>query len=350
MKTKVTLKSAVVFTASLWAMEAIVLSSSGSEGTETEQARRPPSIQATPVPSSIHGEKVTSATLSGNGLLALGTARGRVSIVDRNLRAWSDGWERRAGPSEKIFSLAFSSDGVALAGTTNEARLVWRLDDQKVTKIPVKVDPFAPMALSPGGRWLAVASFNISVFDVLEQRPFRQFEEEMQEGGIGAYEALAFTPTAAVVVAASFESTDAWDVKSGKRVQPCSCGCGVNGVAFSRTAALVAFGTDDAHALLWDVASAKLLKDKTISVETGDHVYGTAVNLNGTLVAAGTASGSVVVWDTSSGVVVSRARLSAHPISRVTASDDGRILLVEGQKDPYERGNYDRWLITLTGR
>src|SRR5439155_6944874 len=109
-------------------------------------------------------------------------------------------------------------DGVALAAVTNEAVLVWRLDDQKIAKIPVKESPSA-MALSAGGRWLAVANFDIFVFDVLGQRLVHQFEQEMQEGGIGEYDALAFTPNAAIVVAASGSITDAWNVDSGKKVQ-----------------------------------------------------------------------------------------------------------------------------------
>jgi WD40 repeat protein len=342
-----TLKTVVVFAASLWLMGVILLSNSSSEEADTEKARQPFRIQNIEIPSSIRGEKVTSATLSGNGLLALGTAGGRVSIVDRNLRPWRGGWERSAAPSE-ISRLAFSYDGVALAAVTNEAVLVWRLDDQKVAKIPVKKSPSA-MALSSGGRWLAVAHFDISVFDVLGQRLVHQFKQEDQEGGNDVYDALAFTPDAAIVVAASVSITDAWNVESGKKVQHWSCECDANGVAFSSDAALAALGTGDAHALLWDVASAKLLKDKTVSVVAGDHVYGTAVSLKGTLVFAGTASGSLVIWDTRSGVIVARAELSGQPLVQVKSSDDGQILLVERQKAEYVRGSYDRWLITLAG-
>ena len=185
------------------------------------------------------------------------------------------------------------------------------------------------IAVSPGGL-LALAYFDVSVLD-LGRKTIRKFEPEMQEGGLSPYEALAFTPNSRIVVAAGFESIDAWNIESGKRVQHSSCECDADGVALSRDGALAVVGTSDAHVLLWDVAAAKLLNDKTVSLVQGDHVYGTAVDLKGSLVAAGTASGSIAIWDTRSGAIVARTQLSSQPITRVVSSDDGQVLLVTGQ-------------------
>jgi WD40 repeat protein len=341
-------KRAAVLAASLCLMGAIVSANSGSAAAEDAKARQPLGLQIIAIPSSIKGEEITSATLSGSGLLALGTAAGHLSIVDRNLRAWRGGWERRADPSA-ILGIAFSPDEAAIAAVTSDALVVWRLDDRTVVNIPVEVSPSA-MALSPGGRWLAVTHSGVSVFDVSSQRLVREFEQDLDDGGAGDYEAVAFTPDAAVVAAASDENIDAWDIESGEKVQHWSCQCGASGVAFSADAALAVVGTTDAHALLWELASGQILKDKTMSTLEGDRVYGAAVSLKGTLVAAGTASGSVVVWDTGSGVIVARAEPSNQPISRITSSDDGQMLLVEGQKAEYVRGSYDRWIMTLTRR
>jgi WD40 repeat protein len=120
-------------------------------------------------------------------------------------------------------------------------------------------------------------------------------------------------------------------------------------VAFSADAALAVLGTAGGHALLWQLASGEVVGDKTISTG-GDHVYGTAVSLRGTLVAAGTSSGSVVVWDTGSGVIVARAHPSDEPITSITSSYDGQVLLVEGQKWQDVGSSYDLWLMTLTQR
>jgi hypothetical protein len=87
-----------------------------------------------------------------------------------------------------------------------------------------------------------------------------------------------------------------------------------------------------------------------MSVLDGDLVYGTAVSLNGTFVAAGTASGSVVVWNTVSGTIVGRAQLSDRPITGLASSDDGQILVAEGQKGDYMSDGHVRWLMTLNRR
>jgi WD40 repeat protein len=186
--------------------------------------------------------------------------------------------------------------------------------------------------------------------DAKERRLIREFDQDMVGGGVGTYEDLAFTPDAAVVAAASLENIDAWNIESGKRVRHWSCNCGADGVTFSGDAGLAAVGSTDAHALLLDLASESVLKDKTMSTLEGDHVYGTAVSLKGTLVAAGTASGLVVVWDTASGAIIARAKPSDQPIVRIASSDDGRFILVEGQKAEFVSGSYDRWLMTLTQR
>jgi WD40 repeat protein len=318
----------------------------GWAAAEAANAPQPLRAHVVAIPTSLKGEQITSATLSGGGLLALGTAAGHLSILDQNLRAWRGGWEASAG-SSKILRLAFSQDGTAIAGATSDALVVWRLDDRSVIKIPVKGRSPTAIALSSGGRFLAVTEFGISLFDVSSQRLVREFEQESADGGNGVYESVAFVPDATVVAAASLESIDAWDIKSGKRVQHWSCKCNVDGVALSVDAAMAVVGTADAHALLWELASGKVAKEKTMSAIEGDHTYGTAVDRAGALVAAGTASGWVVVWDTRSGVIIARAHPTSQPVIYVTSSDDGQLLLIEGQKAEYVIGSYDRWLMTL---
>jgi len=336
-------KSAVVLAASVCLMGAIVSPKSGSAADAT--ARQPLGLKIIAIPASIKGEEVTSATLSGSGLLALGTAAGHLSIVDRNLQAWRGGWERSAG-SSAIDGLAFSQDEAAIAGVTGDALVVWRLDDQTAVKIPHK-GSFPAIALSRGGRLVAVGDFGVSVFDVSSRRLVREWGQDPAPGGTDVYEDVAFAPDAGVVAAANLDSIDAWNIESGKRVRHW-LGDGMDGVTLSRDAALGVVGTEDAHVLLWELASGKVVKDKTMSTVEGDHVYGTAIGLKGALVAAGTASGSLVVWDTVTGVIVARANPSGRPITGVVSSDDGQVLLVEGQQADYVRGRHDLWLMRLT--
>ncbi len=278
-------RRAFLFTASFCLMEAITFGIAYSAAADEAKAPLPFNLAISPVPSSIKGEKITSATMSGSGLLAFGTATGRVSIFDRNLRAWRGGWRQSAGSSE-IFGIAFSQDDAAIAAINSDEVTVWNFDNPTAVKIPVKGSVTA-MALSPGGRWLAVAHFDVSVFDVSSQRLVREFEQQVADGGTGTYEDVAFTSDSMVVAAASFDNIDAWHIESGKKVQHWSCRCDADGVSFSADAKLAVVGTGDAHALLWKQRMGEAVKDKTISTIEGDHVYGAAVNLKGTLVAGG---------------------------------------------------------------
>jgi WD40 repeat protein len=302
-------------------------------------------LTITPLPSSIGGEKITSAEISGSGLLAFGTKTGRVLIFDRTLHAWHGGWKQSAGSSE-ILGIAFSQDEAAIAALNSDEVTVWRFDDPTPVKVPVEGSVTA-MALSSGGRLLALAHFDVSVIDVSSQRLVRQFEQQVAEGGSGTYEDVAFSSNSLVVAAASFDNIDQWHIESGKKVQHWECKCGADGVSLSANASLAAVGTTDAHALLWKQRIGEEVLDKTVSSVEGDHVYGIAVNPTGTLVAAGTASGSVVVWDVASDMIVARAAPTNQPIIRVTSSDDGQTLLVVGQKAESSQLDYDRWLVTL---
>jgi hypothetical protein len=140
-----------------------------------------------------------------------------------------------------------------------------------------------------------------------------------------------------------------WSLKTRTRVRPAArCKCGADGSALSRDAEFATFGTADAHVLFWDVSSAKLVADETVSTELGDHVYGTAVSLDGTRVLAGTASGQVLAWEPRSDTSLDPIRPSGQPIVRAEATDDGRLFLVEGQKAGFKVG-HDRWLIRISG-
>jgi WD40 repeat protein len=345
----IVLAVAVALAAVLGVVGALFLTDS-SEPT-SDSAIRELRLAIQTIPSSSGGDAVTAAGLSGEGLLALATSDGHVSIVDGALEPWQGGWERRAGTSP-VSHLAFSPDGSALAAATSGALLVWRVDTQEETSIPIEGVPSA-IALSSEGRLLAATSFDILVFDVAAERLVTTFAQDVVTGGIGEYQSVAFSPDSQTVVAASLDGIDAWDLGTRERTRPSlPCACGADGSALTRDARLATFGTTDAHVLLWNVDSATLLADETVSAEPGDHVYGNAASLDGQYVLAGTASGRIVVWEPGTDVRIDQVRPSGQPIVRAEASDDGRVFLVEGQKADLdaEPGERDRWLITITER
>jgi len=143
---------------------------------------------------------------------------------------------------------------------------------------------------------------------------------------------------------------DVWDLTSGRLLHAFRCDCGADGVSLSHDGRLAVFGTNDAHVLVWNVTTERLLLDRTLSTVRGDHAYGSAARTDGAIVAAGTASGTVVLLDGRSGKTLNRLRLGRNPgpVVRLDLTDDGDDLLVEQQPNDsnYRRGRLDRWVVT----
>ena len=321
------------------------------------------------------GDTATAVALGRDGLLAMGTAGGRVRLVDRQLRPVPGReWIAKGFPVSK---LAFSPDGSTLAGVTAQGHLwTWRFSagDLRVMKKQLTgTDDVSAIALSSDGQRLVAVGFNVWVFDGRSGKLTATFEQPVPtSGGTGQYDAVAFTPDAAAVVAVGLEQggsetaqddggeevqgkggVDTWRLAGSATAPPAqqSCQCAADGADVTDDGRLATFGTNDAHVVVWDAQQRRLIGDQTISSKPGDHVYGTAVSADGKRVAAGTASGELAFWDPAADRMLGRTRLSEEPITRVEMSDDGKLLLVEGQKAnvldaPVGAG--DRWLVTLS--
>src|SRR5215471_12746765 len=211
-----------------------------------EAKQKPLALHMVALPRAINGETITAATLSNSGLLAVGTTGGHLVIVDRDLKPWR-GWKRSlptrysrgiADPSadREIVGLAFSPDEVAIASLTNERLIVWRVDDTGYSTMPVDGDVTA-MALSPGGHFVAMAKFDISVIDAARLRIVQELQQPTDAGGNGTYEDLAFTPDLRNLVAAAESTVDTWDLESGKNVRHLTCRCVADQAAFSANGA-----------------------------------------------------------------------------------------------------------------
>jgi WD40 repeat protein len=341
-----------------------------NERVHQNQARPTPlQMNTINIPASIHSETVTAIALGRNHLLALGTANGRVRIVDQQLRPLPK-WEWIV---KGIFmdKLAFSPDGSVLAGVTDQGELwTWRFssDESHVMKMKLS-EHVTAIALSPNGQRLVAVGFNVFVFDVQSGKLTRTFEQPTSSGGTGQYEAVAFTADSTAVVAVGLDQggsqtpqgeettgkggADTWTLTGPANTPPTrlSCKCPTDGAAISHDGRVATFGTNDAHVVVWDAQRRSLIGDQTVSAQSGDHVYGTAVSADGKRVAAGTANGDLLLWDPTADFMLGRARFSGQPIVSIDLSDDGKLLLVEGQKENVgdsPLGARDRWLVTLS--
>jgi WD40 repeat protein len=343
-------------------------------GAAQERPRPAPlQIHAIGLPEAIQGETVTAVALGRGGLLAMGTANGRVRLVDRQLRPVPGReWTAKGFPVSK---LAFSPDGSTLAGVTAQGALwIWHFSAGEFHVMKQRLtgtDDVAAIALSSDGRRLAAVGFNVSVFDGRSGKLTATFEQPVPSGGTGQYTAVAFTPDATAVVAVGLDQggsetaqTDdgveiqgkggihTWTLTGSATAPPArqSCQCPADGAAITGDGHLASFGTNDAHVVVWDARQRRPIGEQTISAKPGDHAYGTAVSADGKRVAAGTASGDLAFWDPAADRMLGRTRFSGEPITRVEMTDDGTLVLVEGQKADVLNapvGASDRWLVTL---
>lgn len=344
-------------------------------GAHQERPRPAPlQIHATGLPEAIQGETVTAVALGRDGLLAMGTAGGRVRLVDRQLRPVPGReWIAKGFPVSK---LAFSADGSTLAGVTAQGHLwTWRFaagELHVMKKQLTGTDDVSAIALSSDGQRLVAVGFNVWVFDGRSGKLTATFEQPVPSGGTGQYDAVAFTADTTAVVAAGIDQGGSetvqgddggevqgkggvhiWRLAGSATAPPArqSCQCPADGAALTDDGRFATFGTSDAHVVVWDARQRRPLGEQTISAEPGDHVYGTAVSADGNRVAAGTANGKLALWDPAADRMLGRTRFSGEPITRVEMSDDGKLVLVEGQKANVLEapvGAGDRWLVTLS--
>jgi hypothetical protein len=342
---------------------------------QQEQPRPAPlQIRATGIPANIQGETVTAVALGRGGLLAIGTAGGRVRLVDRQLHLVPGReWIAKGFP---MSLLAFSPDGSTVAGVTARGDLwTWRHATGEFHVMKKKLsgtDDVSAIALSSDGQRLAAVGFNVWVFDGRSGKLTATFEQPVLSGGTGQYNGVAFTADATAVVAVGLDQGGSetvqnddgaeiqgkggihvWTLASSGTPSPArqSCQCPADGAAVTNDGRLATFGTSDAHVVVWDARQGRLIGEQTISAESGDHVYGTAASADGNRVAAGTASGELGFWDPAADHMLGRTRFSGEPITRVEVSDGGKLVLVEGQKADVLNspvGARDRWLVTLS--
>jgi WD40 repeat protein len=229
---------------------------------------------------------VTAAAINGKGVVALGTSVGSVDVVTggKALRL-------TVAHGRTITALALSRDGTTVAGLvgldTGVSLWVWRRGvGLRQGLLPEAAET---VALSAAGDLVAASGFDATVYDV-GTGAHATFRQPAARGGSDQYSALALA-SASRLVAASIRRVDVWDLTSERLLHAFRCDCGADGVSLSHDGRLAVFGTNDAHVLVWNVTTERLLLDRTLSTVRGDHAYGSAARTDGAIVAAGTASG-----------------------------------------------------------
>jgi WD40 repeat protein len=110
---------------------------------------------------------------------------------------------------------------------------------------------------------------------------------------------LRFSPDDRILASAAGSDINIFDVQAGTLIKKLSKhDAAVNAVAFSANGRLLASGSDDRTAIIWQIDSGK---SKHVLKGHDQTVRAVAFSPDGTLLASGSGNASVVLWEVASG-------------------------------------------------
>lgn len=237
-----------------------------------------------------HQNAVTSIDVSPNGNL-IATAS-----LDRTVRLWDvrGGKAIRVlrGHKDEVYTAVFSPNNERLASSSYDGSvLLWDVASGKLL-LTLKVSDWSTtLDFSADSRQLAVGSQNrnVVIFDAQTGNILRTLETKNPTS------VVAFSPNGRYL-AVGYRALEVWDLQTNKIVKTLRQS-GVTAIAFSPDSRLIASGSGDKSARIWNLETGEQLK----KLETDTPLF----------------------WQLSSGNQTVRLRL---PVTSVAFSPDGKTL------------------------
>jgi WD40 repeat protein len=212
--------------------------------------------------------------------LAVGFPHGVVEVLSTKEKASTRQW---TADSHRIDNLYFFPDGKHLfVGPVDSPGTVWELADTPMLRATVPMDfgGIAACAVSPNGKQMVVAGDDTVLrwYDTATWQKTRDYRGFLLETF-----ALAFTPDGKQLLAGGADARiTVFDAASGKQLRqsPPEAGSSVFAIEMlgKTPQVLTAYfdnaGTKPPYALVWDIATAKLLPIKTSTQPTCGSVVG----------------------------------------------------------------------------
>jgi WD40 repeat protein len=226
---------------------------------------------------------------------------------------------RLEGHSWNGASIAFSPDGVRIAGASNNNTIrIWDATSKaSLARLEGHSDEVQSVAFSPDGARIASGSedntiriWDASSGDLLDRL----------EGHSSDVQSVAFSPDGARIASGSEDKTICiWDANSGALLDRLEGHSGiVSSVAFSPDGERIASGSGDKTVRIWDANSNALLA----RLEHSDYVWSVAFSPDGARIASGSGD-TIRIWDTNSGALLNRLEGHSMDVRSVAFSPDG---------------------------
>lgn len=225
-----------------------------------------------------------------------------------------------AAPPVQVAAIAASADGrLLVAGTRDGDTAVWRLDPLRhIARITIRGGGLNILAFSPDGQWLAAAGRALTLWSTADWREARQFGATDRVYGTARFSGDGLLLAS---VNAS-ERIEIWAVATGRRVQSICCMALYGDVALSRRGELLAAGGH--WPSLWDTGQPRRIRRL---VESRNPTFGAvALSEDGRVLATGSQDGIARLWDIESGRVLSSTAPRSSYIETVVFQPHGTLL------------------------
>jgi WD40 repeat protein/serine/threonine protein kinase/Flp pilus assembly protein TadD len=289
------------------------------------------------------GREVLHIAGNGGGIHALAYSPDSRHLAtagaDRIIKFWDTQLGQEVlslrGHTQPILSLAFGSmDGAPILASGGRDRAVRIWDATAVQSSLTAPDgrPRGPMALSPNGQYLALASVRmVQLWHLLSG----QVAATLQ-GHTLAVRCVAFSPDGSRLATAGLDrAVKVWETASGKETLTIPTSTTTpSGLAFSpdgKCLALADAATQRAgqagKVKIWDAATGTELL--TLSGPSAG-ITAVAFSPNGSQLATASYDGTVTIWEAATGKELRTLRRQGHPVFAVAFSADGERLATAG--------------------